>query len=291
MILIVRAIQIIVQEYQRARLVVKEMFDLYGYEYEAAIEENDLIGLIESDNEGGIIAAGLQLLTKYQINAIQVPAGEHVGYVERPIRTIKRRVNAMQMSIEYKLTPELLKWLVIDVVNWNNLFPKKNQKYGPWTNVYYQRLTYTDVTRAPYESFVMAYRPVKQIIPGQGYGEMGISLGFNPRFPGSIHFMSLETGHVKTRSRFTVVTSINGIEKFGVNKYYVPPNPIRTLKETVFKEYDRNHPAYSPEPEYSPDEKAVKKEEHHEESQLHDALVQCSRAVSAASCYTCQEHC
>ena len=242
---ITRAIEIVVLEYRRVRVQVRELFDIYGMEYNNLAASMDLVGLIESDNEGGIIQAGLQLLTKYSIDAVQVPAGEHVSYVERQIRTIKRRVNAMQISIPYKLNHTMLQWLVVNVVNWNNLFPKKGTRTSALANVYCRRFLYTDITRAGYGEFVMAHRPVKAIVAGQGYGELGVCLGFNPKFPGSIFFMGLESGHVKVRARFVKVDSYDSIERFGKNPRYLQPNKIATLQQSkLSRSLDNYVPEY-----------------------------------------------
>ena len=234
------------------RIQVKELFDLYQYEYDAIAASMDLIGLVESDNEGGIIRAGLQLLTKYSIDAVQVPAGEHVPYVERQIRTIKRRTNAMQISIPFKLNAVMLQWLVVNVVNWNNMFPKKGSNVSPMSSVYCKKLLYTDVMRAPFGQFVMAHRPVKQLVAGQAYGELGMSCGFNPKYPGSIFFLSLETGFVKARSRFVCVESYDGCEKFGQNLKYQPANPIKTLAQSKLSMRLDNYIPPSPDQLYSP---------------------------------------
>jgi hypothetical protein len=55
-----------------------------------------------------------------------VGRGEHVGPIERPVRTIKERVRCSCQSLPYKKITRLMTWSIVESsVTWLNAFPAK----------------------------------------------------------------------------------------------------------------------------------------------------------------------
>ena len=82
------------------------------------------------------------------------------------------------------------------------------------------------MTKACFGDTVVAYRPVEHVEGSHAHGEMGIALGINIKYPGSIYFYSLGTGRVKLRTRIRVVDSVDLTSVLGRNLEYVPPAKV-----------------------------------------------------------------
>ena len=216
-----------VDGYKRNRIQVLEAFNAHNNQALDADSPDVLpdlvVGSITSDGEQAIINNGLERLTSLGISTLPVAAGEHVGYVERAIRTIKERVAAIRSSLPYALDKRMLDWLLIYVVNWLNLLPSTGRSISAFTRHTRRRLNYTELTKAKYGDFVVAVRTEKQSAANGQRGEIGVCLGPVLTTPGSIYFLSLDTKAIKTRHRFEILHGIDGVAIFGENKHMAPP--------------------------------------------------------------------
>lgn len=222
-----RALELVILDYKRARIRVSSLIDIDDYyEKDEYLSRWD-VESIRSDNEPSIVRMGLMLLQKYNIDAVQVPAGEHVHGVERTIRTLKVHLDACYSSLVYSLPAKARPYLVGHVTFWESLYPNGEKMWCPFAAHNAMRLLYSDVTRCKFGDSVIAYRPVEHLGNGVPHGEEGISLGSNPRAPGSIFFYSTETHQVKCRARYTLYPERDLLSVFEPNKFHVRPIPPR----------------------------------------------------------------
>ena len=247
---IMNALNLIILDYKRAKVRVEALTDLYTHlgELDGPLADRE-VSEIQSDNEPGLLANALKLMDLYGVDCKQVPAGEHVGGIERPIRTIVSRMLAMRISLPYQLPDKALPWLAAYCVHWMNIYPSTVSNLSAWNEHNSMRLLYSDVTRAGFGESVFAWRPVQNLPDGVPPGEEGICFGMNPRSPGAIWFYSLETGQVKSRTRFSTIPGRDLTGRFGVNRYYVAPSQLKRNRTTVNEVVP-----YSPDPLYSPDQ-------------------------------------
>jgi hypothetical protein len=95
------------------------------------------IDVIVTDNEGGILAIGDELLrNNYLLNS--VGAGEHVSIVENKIKTLKGRCRSYLNSLYFPLMFSALRYLVEYVTIMLNLVPSKihEDPTSPYEKVY-----------------------------------------------------------------------------------------------------------------------------------------------------------
>lgn len=185
-----------------------------------------IVEAAEMDNEASFVDAGLSLMAaKHKVVYAFVVAGEHVSYVERAIRTLKERVAAMRCSIIHRVEDKMLNWLISHAAMWMNVLFSKRAPQSAWWNLTHTQLNYRDITRTKFGDPVIANRP-GVLQHGQPRGELGLSMGANPRQPGAIFFYSFETGRVKSRLRFRTHIDVESTKRFGMNKTYVEPARI-----------------------------------------------------------------
>ena len=203
------AIDMVIKDFKRHNIKVSKLVN---------VVVPKIIG-VESDNERAILNTAIELFPDLHISADFVVPGEHVSYVERRIRTLKERVTATRVSLQWIIPPKLVSWLVSQVVTWMNILFSKRSPTSSWRLMHGGQLNYRDLTRTSFGDCVMAHRPDGQS-NGQSKGELGISLGANPRQPGAIFFYSLSTQQVKCRVRFIKVLDVDLIKgyKFKANK-------------------------------------------------------------------------
>jgi hypothetical protein len=234
----------VIKAYQRNRMEVMTAISLSG----TALDDDDDgetgasshgVGEITSDSEAAIVNSGLEMLAVHGIRVCPKSAGEHVGFVERPIRTIKERVACIRTCIAYEMTDLFLGYMVVYVTNWLNLMTKTERGSSAYIRSTCRKLSYKDLTRARFGDFVVATRVEKVITANGLQGEAGVCLGPSLNSPGSIYFYSLTTKEVKLRHRFEVLTNIDGVELFGVNKHALPVTKyarlVSTYNTTLFR--------------------------------------------------------
>ena len=215
-----KAIELIIKDYNRYGLDVTELTNARMKAVESATTTHFMA--VEMDNEGAFINAALELFgKKYKINAAFVVAGEHISYVERAIRTLKERVSAMRVSLPYIVEGKVLNWLIAHAAMWMNTLFSKRAPQSAWYNLTGTRLNYRDLSRTVFGEVVVAHRPGLVLKHNQPKGEMGISLGANPRQAGAIFFYSFETKRIKSRLRFQTNIAIDATVYFKKNKNVV----------------------------------------------------------------------
>ena len=179
------------------------------------------VGRVVSDGEQAIVSSAMECLQTKGITVRVMATGEHVAFVERPIRTIKERHSAIKTSLPYKLTEELDQWLVIHIINWLNLFPHAGDELTP-DNLHTRRSrSYKALTRAEFGEPVVATAVGRKRDEAGCPAESGICVGFCPHTDQSIYFYSLRTKEVKLRARFKSAP-MNLVEVFGANPARAP---------------------------------------------------------------------
>ena len=217
-----KALRFIIDDYKRFRLGINDVSQV--------VYMND-ITRIEGDGEAAFVNAGLHLLPEMGINLKTQASGDHVGIVERQIRTIRNRVGAIRAECSWFITGTILKWLVINAATWINLLVRSNRQRSAYTTVTGIIPKYQDITRAKFGDYVTGFRPEKHLKSGDARGEPGICLGPHIKTPGAINFYSISTGRVKPRSRFVHSEEPDLGQIFGYNKVVVPrPRYYSTLQ-------------------------------------------------------------
>ena len=153
-----------------------------------------------------------------------VTSGDHIPYVERMIRTIKERTWAMRCSLRMEIKDVLLNWLVSHVAMWINVLFSKRAPMSAWRARGSPQLNYRDLTRTSFGDVVCAADPMNIKDSSKPRGQIGLSLGANPRIPGAIYFYNLHGKKkvVKTRIRFTQGIDLD-------LSAFIPNNPLYTL--------------------------------------------------------------
>jgi len=233
---VANAIKAVIMDYKANHVNIME---LYRDQLEEIIEQDrrrqrkrsliigEPVSVLESDNEGAFIAASVELLPSMGIKSVFVPAGEHVGYVERQIQTIKERYAACCCTLNWKLTGSLQNALINNIVNWMNFLPCKKVPQSAWLKLTKRSLSYKALTITKFGDPVVAHRPDVSINDGTAKGELGLSLGPNPNNPGSIYFFSLHSHQIKVRKRFVLAAPISLLDYgFERNANYLPQNSL-----------------------------------------------------------------
>jgi len=218
------AIQLVIDDYEHHNITVKELTN-------ARLKQPDGVHIevvkTMMDNEAGFIKAVLEEFQgKYKINHAFVVPGEHVSFVERTIQTIKTRVAAVRLSLPFKVEGKILSWLIGNVVMWMNVLYSKRAPQSAWKNMMGTTLSYRDLARTTFGEVVVAHQPKLVLKNGEPSGELGISLGPNPRQPGAIFFYSFVTKRVKSRIRFKSNIALSAVEQLGKNPYVVEGDKI-----------------------------------------------------------------
>lgn len=238
-----RAMDLIINDYARFGVLVDELINarqrayvkpkhhMFGGQYRppepGAPRPISMVDAIEVDNEAAFIDAALHLVSnkKQKLVFAFVVSGEHVSYVERAIRTIKERVSSMRSSIHFRIEKKMLSWLISHAVMWINVLFSKRSPRSAWWNLTNTQLSYRDLTRTKFGDPVIASRP-GVLKHGQPRGELGWSMGANPRQPGAIFFYSGETGNVKSRLRFKTHIDVDSQKTFGKNRTFIEPASV-----------------------------------------------------------------
>lgn len=222
-----KAIELIISDYKRFGVDITGLANgKKSNKSKHGTRANSMVIASESDNEAAFVDGAINSMSKrYRIFSSFMVAGEHVAYIERMIRTIKERVMAMRLSLQFAIDGKLLMWLVAHATMWINILFSKRAPLSAWRNVTNRILNYRDITRTKFGDIVVCSRP-GILGHGQSRGELGLSLGANPRQPGAIYFYSFETKRIKTRVRFKSGIDFDITAALGVNKNYVAPAAV-----------------------------------------------------------------
>ncbi|KAL7462980.1 hypothetical protein ACHAXS_003351 [Conticribra weissflogii] len=133
-------------------------------------------------------------------------AGEHVGEVERQIRTIKERARGITCTMPYQKMPgRMIVDLIYFCTMWLNATPNKNgvsEDYSPRELVVRQRLDYKRHCRVPFGAYCEVFEDRERTNTMASRTRSAISLGPTGNMQGSYKFLCLETGRVIRRRQF-----------------------------------------------------------------------------------------
>lgn len=221
------AIKEVIDDYRRNQINVIALYNERQPSANAGLIVTQPIDEVESDNEGAFIAASEEFLPGMGIHSTFVPAGEHVGYVERAIRTIRERAHATMVSVKWTLNQRQMTWLLVMVANWMNVLSSTKNPDSAWLSLTKRPLNYRHLTAVTFGEFVVAHRPCETLGVGEAQGELGIAMGPVLNDTGGIYFYSLSTGQVKIRRRFVRAQPVDmGAYGFKPNPHYVPPGDV-----------------------------------------------------------------
>lgn len=227
------AIQLVIDDYEKHGIEVKELTNARLKQPEGI--HRDVVKIM-MDNEAGFIQTVLhEFDSKYKIHHAFVVPGEHVSFVERTIQTLKTRVAAVRVSLPFVIEGKLLSWLVGNVAMWMNILYSKRAPDSAWKNMMGSTLNYRDLSRTTFGDVVMAHQPKIVYKHGEPHGELGLSLGPNPRQPGAIFFYGFKTKRVKSRIRFKTNISMSAVPELGKNPYVVEGDKMDLSFTTYLK--------------------------------------------------------
>ena len=178
---ILKSIQAIIQIYQRN-----------GFVIEVALMDGEFVHL-----RGELASMGVTLN--------DTSRDEHVGDVERFIRTIKERMRAIYNTLPFQNVPARL---IVEMgkasVFWLNSVPQKNglnSELSPRTIVTGQKLDFKRHCRFQFGQYVQTHEEHNNSMSPRTVGALALCPTGNAQ--GSYYFMSLSTGRVLNRLRGT----------------------------------------------------------------------------------------
>ena len=140
---------------------------------------------------------------------------EHVGDIERYIRTIKERMRCVYNTLPFKFVPRIM---VMELgkfaVYWLNSFPAKNgisERSSPRVLVTGEDIDFNKHCQYEFGQYVQVHEPHNNTMQARTVGAIALRPTGNKQ--GGYYFMSLVTGRVLNRSRATIVPMPEGIEK------------------------------------------------------------------------------
>ena len=225
---------------------------------------------IRSDREAVFLATESHLNKQGVLYEKSAP-GQHVGKVERAIRTLKGRYRSVLNSLPYTLPDALQESLNLDVVQMINITPNVHTgNSNPRELTTGVKVDSSKVMRASFGDLVIAHTP-NNPKNSKSKSEIGIVVGRDFTDSGTIKFWGLDTQEVVARQSFTLIpttkdliTKINLIcelekknKKDKATKYIDPiymfdsnnnktyydlhvEDPILTIDEAIQKQNDNN---------------------------------------------------
>ena len=231
------ALKVIIQDYKRHRADLIHLFNARSSVPFPEDADNPIHGFerAESDGEPGIIALALSTFASEGIRLTPKVSGEHVGYVEKVIDTVKDRVACVRSTLSYAVTGTILHHLVTDVVTWMNLLPMGGRAVSAHMLLTGTAPRYSDVMRCQFGDVIVATRQKKDLKKGMPAGELGLAVGISLTAPGAIRFYSFSSMTVKPRTRITVSNTVDLCPLFGENKHCNPPPALHATLRAYHK--------------------------------------------------------
>jgi hypothetical protein len=165
-------------------------------------EYHSPIHTILADNE---FAALREDLESHGISLNIASKEEHVPEVERQIQVVKERARSIVQMLPYSKMPNKMKIAMICyVVYWLNIIPKYDQRLSPRDIIMgEEKLDYKKVCQLPFGAYVQV-RDDLDITNTMESGTTGaINLGPTGNIQGTHRFLSLKTGELLARWRWT----------------------------------------------------------------------------------------
>ena len=235
---ITHALTAIIADYTKNSIEVKsfsmEKKSRYG---EDPDEPPLVVGGLESDHEPAVVAAAKVFLAQGGIKTEFVTPGDHVYYVERYIRVIRERFNAVTLGLKWRMPLSMQPHLANHVVMMLNILYTDRNPDSPWWTMKRTRLSYRDLSATSFGDPVIAYRPgtkkkSDKNLDAVSNADMGLSMGPDPHIRGNILFMHLNkmggASIVVSRKIFVVSPDLDVLEYPGFvrNKKYVPSRKL-----------------------------------------------------------------
>ncbi len=133
-------------------------------------------------------------------------AGEHVGEVERHIRTIKERGRGVMCTLPYKRMPaRMVVELVYFCAMWLNALPNRNgvsEDYSPRELVVRQRMDYKKHCQVPFGAYCEVFEDRDRTNTMASRTRGAICLGPTGNMQGTYKFLCLDSGKVINRRQF-----------------------------------------------------------------------------------------
>jgi hypothetical protein len=186
---------------------MKQIMNLYrnrGHE----IKELDFnvqgqpIHTILVDNEFQVLKEEIETLG---VNINVVSKDEHVPEVERQNRVIKERVRAIVQTMPYQKLPKKMRIALIQyVVYWLNNIPKEGQEMSPREIIIgTQKLDFKNVCRIPFGAYAQVHNDLAMTNTMDPRTTGAICLGPSGNIQGGHKFLSLQTGNIMVRRKWT----------------------------------------------------------------------------------------
>ncbi|KAL7466255.1 hypothetical protein ACHAXS_006545 [Conticribra weissflogii] len=133
-------------------------------------------------------------------------AGEHVGEVERHIRTIKERTQGITNTLPFRTMPaRMMVELIYFCTMWLNAIPNRNgvtQQFSPREIVVRQQVDYKKHCQVPFGAYCEVFEDRDQTNTMASCTRGAISLGPTGNMQGTYKFFCLTTGRVIKRQQF-----------------------------------------------------------------------------------------
>jgi len=160
---------------------------------------------IRSDRESVFLATENHLNQQGVLYEKSAP-GQHVGKVERAIRTLKGRYRSVLNSLQYTLPDSLQESLNLDVVQMLNITPNVHTgNSNPRELTAGVKVDASKVLRATFGDLVIAHTP-NNPKNAKSKSEIGIVVGRDFTDSGTIKFWGLESQEVVARQSFTPIS-------------------------------------------------------------------------------------
>jgi hypothetical protein len=236
-------------------LVVKYIDDRKKDSVEKAIKDciaayqkyNVKVTMILSDGEGAI-GALKQSLESDGIAVEQASKNEHVPIIERAIRQVKERVRAYINTLPFKLTKEMLIYLVYFLVSMINSFPRSTsalEGVAPKTKLTGKTLDYNHDLKLEFGDYAQVNEENNKTNSMEARTFPGICLGTVGNIQGSYYFMNLNTWQVVKRRSWVqmplpnhVIENINSKTERELNSYGSGVNRFRINNTEIFQDDD-----------------------------------------------------
>jgi hypothetical protein len=146
-------------------------------------------------------------LLGHGVNLNTTAASEHVPYIERHIRLIKKRTRAIRSTMPFKIIPgRMIIEMMAHVVLWLNAPPPASwvsTTYSPRTIMTGTALDFTKHCQIPFGAYTEVHEDMDKTNTMDERTQPAICLGPTANFQGSYTFLSLRTGKRITRKQFT----------------------------------------------------------------------------------------
>ncbi len=164
--------------------------------------DENIVHTILADNEFQALREDVEDLG---ITVNTVAKDEHVPEVERQNRVIKERARAIIQTLPYQRIPKKMRIAMIHyVISWLNNIPKEEQDASPRDIIFgEQRLDYKMVCQLPFGAYVQVHDDISQTNTMEPRTTGAINLGPTGNVQGAHKFLSLVTGEIIIRRKWT----------------------------------------------------------------------------------------